>query len=170
MITLVTFSPFQPTPGLALWSLIIFAVFWYLIAKYAFGPIARAVDKRENDIQESMDAAKIARQEMVNMKAENEKLLAEAREERTKILQQAKETKNQIITEAKDKAKEEASKIMTNARRDIENEKQQAMKEVKNEVGSIALGIAEKVIRKELKGDKEQVDYVNTLVKDLHLN
>lgn len=170
MISLVTFSPFQPTPGLALWSLIIFAIFWYLIGKFAFGPIARAVEKRENEIQDSMDAAKIARQEMVNMKAENEKILAEAREERTKILQQAKDTQNQIITDAKDKAKLEASKIMSTARQDIENEKQHAMKEVKNEVGSIALGIAEKVIKRELQGDKEQVDYVNTLVNDLNLN
>lgn len=170
MIALVTFSPFQPTPGLALWSLLIFLLFWFLIGKFAFGPIARSIAKRENEIQDSMDAAKIAKQEMVNMKAENEKLLAQAREERTKILQEAKDSKNHIISEAKVQAKQEASKVMTDALRDIETQKQSAMKEVKNEVGSLAMGIAEKIIKKELKGNPEQEQYVEKLVGDLKLN
>lgn len=170
MITLITFSPFLPTPGLAIWSLVIFLLFWFLVGKFAFGPIANAIEKRENEIQDSMDAAKIAQQEMVNMKSENEKLLAQAREERTKILQQANESKNQIISEAKGQAKEEASKIMNSAARDIETQKQSAMKEVKNEVGTLAIGIAEKIIKKELKGSPEQEQYVNTLVNDLNLN
>jgi F-type H+-transporting ATPase subunit b len=60
---------------------------------------------------------------MANMKAENEKLLAQAREERSKMLQEAKEIKNQMIAEAKEKAKEEANKIVSNAMNDIENQK-----------------------------------------------
>ena len=170
MFNLVTFTPFQPTPGLAIWSLVIFLLFWFLMSKFAFKPIAQALAKREGDIQDAMAAAKKAREEMVNMKSENEKLLAQAREERAKILQEAKEIKNQIITEAREKAKEEASKIATNAMHDIENQKKAAITEVKNEIGNMALSIAEKVIRKELKGNTEQETFVNTLVKDLHLN
>lgn len=170
MFSLVTFTPFQPTPGLAIWSLLIFLLFWYLMAKFAFKPIAQALAKRENDIQDAIDQAKKAREEMANMKSENEKLLAQAREERAKILQEAKDIKNQMITEAKDKAKEEASKIVSNAMNDIENQKKAAIAEVKNELGNIALSIAEKVIRKELKGNAEQESYVNTLVKEINLN
>ena len=170
MFSLVTFTPFQPTPGLAIWSLLIFLLFWYLMAKFAFKPIAQALAKRENDIQDAIDQAQKAREEMANMKSENEKLLAQAREERAKILQEAKDIKNQMITEAKDKAKEEASKIVSNAMNDIENQKKAAIAEVKNELGNIALSIAEKVIRKELKGNAEQESYVNTLVKEINLN
>ena len=170
MISLVSFTPFQPTPGLAIWSLLIFLLFWYLMAKFAFKPIAQALVKRENDIQDAIDQAKKAREEMANMKAENEKLLAQAREERAKILQEAKDIKNQMIGEAKDKAKEEASKIVSNAMNDIENQKKAAIAEVKNELGNIALSIAEKVIKKELKGNAEQESFVNTLVKDVNLN
>jgi len=140
------------------------------MAKFAFKPIAQALAKRENDIQDAIDQAKKAREEMANMKSENEKLLAQAREERAKILQEAKDIKNQMITEAKDKAKEEASKIVSNAMNDIENQKKAAIAEVKNELGNIALSIAEKVIRKELKGNAEQESYVNTLVKEINLN
>ncbi len=170
MINLVTFTPFQPTPGLAIWSLLIFLLFWYLVSKFAFKPIAEALEKREEDIQTAMDTAKKTREEMANMKAENEKLLAEAREERSKIIQEAKEIKNQMIAEAKEKAKEEANKIVSNAMNEIENQKRAAFAEVKNEIGVMALSIAEKVIKKELQGNANQEAFVNTLVKDIHLN
>lgn len=170
MFSLVTFTPFQPTPGLAIWSSVIFLLFWFLMAKFAFRPIADALAKREGDIQDAMDTAKKTKLEMANMKAENEKLLAEAREERSKIIQEAKDIKNQMITEAKEKAKEEANKIVTNALSDIENQKKAAIAEVKSELGAMALSIAERVIRKELKGNAEQEAYVNTLVKEVNLN
>jgi len=170
MFSLLNFTPFQPTPGLAIWSLLIFILFWIIMGKFAFKPIAHALAKRENDIQDALDQAKKAREEIANMKSDNEKLLVQAREERAKILQEAKDIKNQIIAEAREKAKEEASKIATNAMHDIENQKKAAITEVKNEIGNMALSIAEKVIRKELKGNTEQEIFVNTLVKDLHLN
>lgn len=170
MFSLLSFTPFQPTPGLAIWSFVIFIIFFFLMKKYAFGPIADALAKREGEIQDAIDQAKKTREEMANLKSENEKLLAQAREERSKILQEAKDIKNQIIAEAKEKAKEEATKIVTNAMHDIENQRKAAMVELKNELGSMALGIAEKVIKKELKGNAEQETFVNTLVKDLNLN
>jgi F-type H+-transporting ATPase subunit b len=170
MFFLISFTPFQPTPGLAIWSLFIFLLFWFIMSKVAFRPIAEALAKRENDIQDAIDQAKRTREEMANMKSENEKLLAQAREERTKILQEAKEIKSQMISEAKEKAKEEATKIVNNAMTDIENQRKAAITEVKNELGNMALTIAEKVIRKELKGNAEQESFVNSLVKEVHLN
>jgi len=170
MFLLLDFTPFQPSPGLALWGLVIFLLFWWIMAKVAFKPIANALETRENDIQSALDAAKTAKEEMTNLKSENEKLLAAAREERSKMLKEAKDTKNQIITDAKESAKSEASRIMLQANQDIENQKQAAMVEVKNKVGGIALSIAEKVIKKELAGNAEQESFVNALVKDVKLN
>lgn len=170
MFLLLDFTPFQPSPGLAVWSLITFCIFWFAMSKVAFKPIAQALETRENDIQDALDSAKTAKEEMSNLKAENEKLLATAREERSKMLKEAKDTKNQIIADAKDTAKGEASRIMTQANQDIENQKKAAMMEVKNEVGAIALSIAEKVLKKELAGNAEQESFVNSLVKDINLN
>ena len=170
MFLLLDFLPFQPSPGLAIWSILIFLIFWAIMAKVAFKPIALALETRENDIQDALDSAKTAKEEMSNLKAENEKLLVVAREERSKMLKEAKDTKNQIIAEAKDTAKGEASRIMTQANQDIQNQKKAAMMEVKNEVGAIALSIAEKVIKKELAGNAEQESFVNALVKDINLN
>ena len=140
------------------------------MAKVAFGPIANALQTRENDIQDALDSAKSAKEEMANLKADNEKLLVQAREERSEMMKEAKNAKNQMIAEAKETAKAEASRIMVQANQDIENSKKAAMMEVKNEVGAIALSIAEKVIKKELAGNSEQESFVNSLVKDINLN
>jgi F-type H+-transporting ATPase subunit b len=168
MITL--FAVFQPSPGLAGWTLLIFLIFWYLFYKLSFKQIFSSLNSRQSDIQNALDTAKLAREEVSNMKAENEKLLAEAHVERSKMLQEAKDMKTQIINEAKDKAKEEANKIISNARVEIENQTKAALAQAKNEVGMMAIQIAEQVIRKELKGNAEHETYVKGLVKDLNLN
>ena len=170
MLVLLDFSPIRPEFGLILWSTIIFVLFYFVLGKFAFRPIANALKKREHDIQNALDESKKAREEIANMKAENAALLAQAREERSKMLQEAKETKSSIISEAKVKAKEEAQKIVTNAKREIDNEKKAAISEVKNQVGMMAIDIAEKLIQKELKNDAEHENFVNKLVDDIKLN
>ena len=139
MIYLADFSPIKPEFGLFFWTVLFFVLFWLLIGKYAFKPITESLKQRENDIQDAIDSAKKAREEVNNMKAENDRILAEAREDRAKILSEAKDTKNSIINEAKEKAKEEASKVINSAMADIENQKKLAMVEVKDQVSKLAL-------------------------------
>lgn len=164
------FAPFQPTPGLAIWSLVIFLLFWFIMKKLAFKPIMEALKKREDDIQDALDEAKRAKEEMSNLKSENEKLLQQAREERAAMLTEAKETKKNIIAEAKDKAKSDANRIVAEARQEIENQKKSALAEVKSSAGLMALEIAEKVIRKELVGDNAQEAFVSQLVSEISKN
>lgn len=170
MIFLFEFSPIKPDVGLLLWTTIIFLLFWLLIGKFAFRPIAAALKKREQDIQGSLDEAKRVRQEMQNLKSENEALLVQAREERAQILKEAKDAGNKLVEEAKAKAKDEAQKIVAQAKEQIENQKMAAITDLKNQVGAISIEIAEKIIRRELKGDAEQEAFVNGLVKDIKLN
>lgn len=170
MLNLLLFAPFQPTPGLAIWSLLIFLLFWYIMGKLAFKPIMEGIKTREYDIQSALDEAKKAKEEMNQMKAENEALLQKAREERMAMLNEAKETKNNIIAEAKEKAKADAQKIVADARVEIENQKSQAMAEVKRELSTLALDIAGKVLQKELDGKTEQESFIKTLISDLNKN
>jgi F-type H+-transporting ATPase subunit b len=170
MIFLIDFTPIKPDFGLIFWTTIIFLIFWLMIGKFAFRPIAEALKKRESDIQGSLDEAKRVRQEMQNLKSENEALLVQAREERAQILREAKDVGNKIVDEAKVKAKEEAQKIVASAKEQIQNQKMAAITDLKNQVGAISLEIAEKVIRKELRGNAEQESFVNDLVKDIKLN
>ena len=170
MFFLAEFTPIRPAWGLLFWTTIIFFLFWWLIGRFSFRPIAEALKKREHDIQSALDMAKNAREEMANLQAENQQLLAQARVERAEILKEAKEASSRMINEAKSRAKDEAQKIVVSAQREIENQKKHALEEVKNEVGMMALDIAEKVIRKQLSNDPEQKSYVDGLVDELKLN
>lgn len=170
MIFLLDFTPIRPEFGLLFWSTLIFLLFWGIMGKYAFGPIKEALKKRESDIQDALDQAKYAREEMSNLKAQNEQILTQAREERSKILKEAKEIKDSMIKEAREKAKDEAQKIVNNAKNEIDNQKQAAIIELKNQTGMMALEIAEKIIKKQLSGDSEQEKFANSLIDDIKLN
>jgi F-type H+-transporting ATPase subunit b len=170
MVFLAEFSVFSPDFGLFFWTLAIFLVFFVLLSKFAFKPIAQALKDREDSIKDALASADRAKAEMANLKSENEALLSKAKEERALMLKEAKENASTIVADAKNAAKEEANKIMTNAKLEIDNMKQSALTEVKNQVGMMALDIAEKVIKKDLKGNVEQVTFVNTLAKEMNLN
>ena len=170
MLYLLDFNPIVPDIGLIAWSLLIFVLFWGIVGKFAFKPISGALRKREHDIQSALDEARKAQEEMAALQADNDRILAEAREERAKILKESKDAGDKIISESKTKAKEEADKIVANAKLEIENQKKQAIDEVKNQVGNMALEIAEKVLRKELANDTAQQSYVDDLVRDIKLN
>ncbi len=170
ILFLADFSPIRPSFGLLFWTTLIFVLFWIIMAKYGFGPIKDALKKREGDIQNALDEAKKAKEEMKALNARNEEILKEAQAERSKIIKEAKAAKDMIVNEAKTKAKEEAQRIALTATQEIEAAKKAALTEVKNEVGQMALGIAEKVIRKELQNNPDQVSFVNKLVDEIKLN
>lgn len=80
--SLIEFSPIKPEFGLLFWASVVFILFWSIIGKLAFRPIINALNDRSNNIQDSLNAALKAREEMQNLKNENDKLMAEAREEK----------------------------------------------------------------------------------------
>ena len=170
MIFLADFSVIKPDFGLLFWTSFIFLLFWMLMGKFAFGPITESLKKRESDIQDALDEAKKAKEEMAALNARNEELIKEAQVERANILKEAKAAKETIISEAKTKAKEDANRIVSTARMEIEGQKKAALLEVKNKVGQMALDIAEKVIRKDLKANPEQVGLVTKLVEEIKMN
>jgi F-type H+-transporting ATPase subunit b len=170
MVFLADFSVIKPDFGLFFWSCIIFALFWIIVGKFAFRPIAHALKKREDDIQGALDESVRTRELMAKLKAENEALLVLAREERNRMLKEAKETGDGIVKEAREGAKSEASKILQQAKLEIENQKKQAITEVKNQAGILAIEITERLLKAELKDKESQKKLVANLVNDLNLS
>ena len=164
------FSVIKPDYGLIFWTTIIFLTVWYVLGKKAFPAIHTALKNREESIADALAAADRAREEMTKLQSRNEELLAEARTERANILRDAKEARETMIKEAQGKAREEAQRILQSATQEIEKQKHAATQELTAHAGALALDIAEKVIRRELKGDSEQQAYVKTLVDELKLN
>jgi F-type H+-transporting ATPase subunit b len=117
-----------------------------------------------------LDTAEKARAEMAKLTADNENLLKQPREERDKILREAREASNRLKDEAVAEAKRTSDKIIEDARGAINIEKQAALKEVRIQVAMFSLQVAEKLMKKNLAGDKEQKDLVEGYIKDLKLN
>jgi F-type H+-transporting ATPase subunit b len=170
-MTLLALNPLvSPDPGLFIWSTVAFLILFFLLSKFAWKPIVKALDERERSIEDALSKAEMAKVEMAKLISENEDLLKEARLERDSILKEAKEIKDQIINDAKDQAKIEGAKLIEKAKDEITNQKLAAMAEIKNQVSSLSLAIAEKVLRNQLEDQDKQQALVNDLLKEVKLN
>lgn len=159
-----------PGTGLIFWQLIVFVALFFLLSKLAWKPIINSLKERETSIQDALSTAEKARQEMSQLKSDNEKLLKEAREERDRILREARDASNKMKDDAQLEAKKTADKIVEEARAAINIEKQAALKEVKIQVAMFSLEVAEKLMKKNLADDKAQKELVDSYVKDLKVN
>jgi len=159
-----------PELGLFFWTLIAFLAVFFILRKFAWKPILNSLGEREKGIADSIATAERVKGEMSQLQAQNEKLLAQAREERTTMLREAKEMKDKIVNDAKDQAKEEANKIIIDAQQQIMQQKNAAMTEVRNEIGSLALEVAEKILRKQLNASEGQEAYMNMMAENIKLN
>ena len=159
-----------PGIGLIVWTTLVFLLLLFILGKYAWKPILKAIKEREQGIADSLSLAEKAKKEMAELKAGNEKILTEARAERDNLLKEARETKDSIINEARLKATKEAERIMQSTREQILNEKNAAITELKNQVAVLSIEIAEKILNSELSSDEKQKTLLNNLMKDVNLN
>ncbi|MBK9285472.1 MAG: F0F1 ATP synthase subunit B [Sphingobacteriaceae bacterium] len=167
---LILSSLTTPGIGLIFWTTIVFILLVVLLSKYAWKPILSAIKTREEGIEKALASAQSALNDMRELKENNEKILAQAREERDNMLKEARDTKEAIIAEAKTKASKESERIVAAAREQINNEKNAAITELKNQVATLSIEIAEKILKSELSSDEKQKTLVNSFMKDINMN
>lgn len=156
-----------PDSGLLFWMTIIFAIVFFVLAKFGFPIITGMVEKRNKRIADSLEAARIAEDAIAHLTEEQERIISETRASQAKLLQEAAAERDKMIAQAQDKAREEAQKIMDDARVRIQEEKEAAVREVRQEVAKLSIAIAEKVIRKELCTDDAQKALVDKLLNEV---
>ena len=155
-----------PAIGLIFWTTVVFTLLVLLLKKFAWKPILSAVDERNQSIKNSLAQAEKARNEMSELTANNEKIIAQAKVDRDVILKDARDMKNEIISEAKDKASKEAEKLVTTAKEQILNEKMKAITELKNHVADLSIEMAEKILSSELSDVAKQKELVKKALKE----
>lgn len=160
----------QPAIGLVFWTLLVFVVLMVLLKRFAWKPILTAVKGREESINNALNAAEKAKEEMASLQSSNEQLLKDAYEQRDNLLRSAKETHDGIVADAKGNAQVEADKIIAKAKAEISAQKNAAMSEIKTQVATLSLEIAEKLLKQELSVEARQKELANTLVSELSLN
>ncbi len=160
----------NPGIGLIFWMTVAFGIVLFILGKFAWPAILKGLSEREQSIQEALNSAKEAQEQMKRLKADNDKMLREAMEERDVILAEARKIKDKIIGEAKEQAGKEALGIVESAKEKINNEKVAALREIKSTVAEYSIEIAEKILREELKDKAKQKKYVEKLLKETSLN
>jgi len=160
------------TPGLGLvfWMTLSFSIVLFILKKFAWKPILNSLKDRDDSIAAALNAAEKARNEIDELKANNDKVMREARIERDKLLKEARDIKEEIISEAKKEAKKEADKILLDAKKSIKNEKMAAITELKNQVANLSINIAEKILKQELKDKESQQKLTDNILKETSFN
>ena len=158
-----------PAIGTVIWTTLIFSLFFFLLAKFAWKPILGMIKAREETIKGSLEAAERARDEMAKLQSDNETILRKAREEREAILKDARDVREKLIAEARGKAEEEAEKMIEKARISIENEKEKALFEINEQVTSLSVDIASKILGEQLRKTGEHEKLIENYLKEVDL-
>ena len=160
------------TPGIGLmfWMLVTFLIVLLILKKYAWKPILNMLNERDASIEQALKSADKARESMEKLKADNERILNEALKEREKIFREAQEVKEKIVREAREQAVREKDKIINDARLSIEAEKNAAIKQMQNVAAELSIGVAEKILRRELNVEQKQKELLDQLITEIPVN
>ncbi len=160
----------SPAYGTIFWMVLSFGLVFLILAKFAWTPIMKGLKDREDSIEDALQAADAARNEMAELKADHEKIMKEARVERDVLLIEARKMRDEMIDLARQEAAKEGEKLMENARKLIESEKISAIGEIKDQISFLSVEVAEKILRNELTDVSKSQTLINDMLKDMKLN
>ena len=160
----------NPGLGIFFWMLVSFGVLVFILGKWGWPMLLKALKRREQAIADSLNAAQKAREEMAQLVAHNEELLRQAKVERDEMLRNARLTSEKIVEDARTKATEEADRIVENARESINYEKLKAMHDLKNQIATLSIDIAEKLMKAELADKQKANTIILRELEEAHLN
>ena len=140
----------QVDPGLFIWTILTFLVLLFLLAKFAWGPLLKALEERQETIRKSLDDADQARQELERLHQESAQIIAAARADAQSIVAKSRVAADTVREDLKQKAKEEADALVRGAQRQIQLETARAVQQIRHEVVDLSLAVASKLIKKNL--------------------
>jgi F-type H+-transporting ATPase subunit b len=143
----------QPDPGLFIWTILTFLVLLGLLAKFAWRPLLKALEGRQEAIKKSLEDADRAKEELARMQQESAKIIEQARVEADSILSRTRSDADRLREELKVRAKEEADTMIRNAEQQIQLQTRQALQQIRHEVGDIAVTIASKLLERNLTNE-----------------
>jgi F-type H+-transporting ATPase subunit b len=156
----------EVVPGLMIWTLIVFAITFFVLRRYAFGPIQTAIDKRRDRIREALDAADQARTESEQLVAQQKEALTAARVQAEEMLADARRVAEDQQRRLREELDAERQRRIEEVRKDIEAETARAIGQIRSEVASLALEATEKVAGKVLT-DADQRRLIEDAIDEL---
>ncbi|MCI2082367.1 MAG: F0F1 ATP synthase subunit B [Bacteroidales bacterium] len=155
-----------PESGLIFWMFITFLVVFFILAKFGFPVITNMVNKRKEYIDRSLENADKANAKLADIQKASDEIVSKADKEQSRILREAAEEREKIISDAKKKAEIAAQKEIANAKETIKLQQEEATRSLRRDVSELAIEIAEKILRKKLDSEGEQMSMVDRMVDE----
>ena len=143
-------------PGLMIWTLICFAITFFVLRKFAFGPIQKAIDERRDRIRAAVDEADKAREEARELLEQHRQLIADAKGEAAGILADARKVADAQIERVKGEAEEERQRRLEETKRQIEAETKRSLEMIRSEVADLTLEATARVTGKVLDAEDQR--------------
>lgn len=156
-----------PDSGLIFWMCLIFAIVFFVLAKFGFPVITSMVEKRQDKIESALKAAEKAEAELADMEKTKEQMLSEAKLQQAQILGEAADQRAALLEKARLDAEQQSESIIAQAREQIAAERENALREVRSQVSLLSVSIAEKVLEKELAEPEKQQAYIDKMLDEL---
>ena len=148
----------QPDPGLYIWTILTFLVLLTVLAKFAWGPLLRALESRQQAIRQSLDDAQQAKLELDRVQQESLQIIRQARVEGESIVASSRSEGERLRSEIRQQAKADADTIARNAQRQIQLETERALQQIRHEAVDLSVMIASKLLQRNLtKEDNDRL-------------
>ena len=142
--------------NLMFWTLLIFVILYFILSKFAFGPITKAVEAREKALEDAIEGAKRDRDAAAKLLAEHQAAIDAARGEGQKMIAEGRAVAEKMRTDLLEQTRKEQQEMLERARREIESERDKAVAQLRREAIDLALAGASKVIEQNLESDKNR--------------
>jgi F-type H+-transporting ATPase subunit b len=159
----------QVTPGLMIWTIVCFLITLFVLKRYAFGPIQKAIDERRDRIRASLDEADRAREEARRLLEEHRQLISRAQTDAEEILGEARRVADANERRMREELEEDRQRRLEDTRKQIEAETRRALEEIRLEVVDLSMLAATKVTRKSLD-DADHKRLIEEAVGELDLS
>lgn len=140
----------SPNTGLMFWTLLIFVILLFVLARFAFKPLTAAVEARERALEEAIQQAKNDRDAAATQLAEQVKALDAARAEAQRMVAESRITGEKLRNEMLEQTKHQQHELLERARIEIDNERKRAIADLRREAVDLAIAGASKVIERNL--------------------
>jgi F-type H+-transporting ATPase subunit b len=143
-------------PGLMIWTLIAFAVTFFVLRKYAFGPIQKIIDERRQRIDDAIAEADNARVEARELLEQHRALIGQAKSESAEILADARKVAEAQMARVREEAEVERQRRLEDTRKQIDAETARAIDQIRGEVADLTIEATERVVGKVLDAEDQR--------------
>ena len=149
-------GPLVVNGGLMIWTLVVFALLFLVLRRFAWPELLGAVEAREKRLEAQIAETERNRAESARLLEEHKKLLADGRSQASALLAEARAAAEKERALALEKTKQEQEELLERARREIVAERERAVVELRREAVDLSLAAASKLIGERLTDDTDR--------------